>query len=103
MRDLAETDTPQTVTLDAEPAVEAVEGNFGSQASEMTTAPGSDTESFEEVSESDLAALAALSVGGVSARQLLQPEADQVSPMVCSCFNFLYKYCLKLILRKNVA
>lgn len=85
--DLAEADCPlsQTESVEAEPAVEAVEENFGAQVNGVArTTPGSvsDTESFEEVSESDLAALAALSVGGMSARQHMQPEADQVTPMV---------------------
>lgn len=84
--DLAEADCPlsQTESVEAEPAVEAVEENFGVPPNGVSrTTPGSvsDTESFEEVSESDLAALAALSVGGMSARQHMQPEADQVTPM----------------------
>lgn len=62
--------------------MEAIETNFGPQSNGTNTTPGSDTESFEEVSESDLAALAALSVHGASSRDLLQPEADQVTPMV---------------------
>ncbi|KAK3914126.1 Hormone-sensitive lipase [Frankliniella fusca] len=72
--------TNENDTVEAETALEAVEASFGMQSSGVPTA-GSDTESFEEVSESDLAALAALSVGGMNARQLLQPEADQISPM----------------------
>lgn len=83
--DLAEASDPASASqadlVDAEPAMEAVEANYSPSASGVTTTPGSDTESFEEVSESDLAALAALSVGGMSARQHLQPEADQVTPM----------------------
>lgn len=66
--------------VEAEAAFEAVEACFSTQPNGVP-ATGSDTESFEEVSESDLAALAALSVGGMTARQLLQPEADQITPM----------------------
>lgn len=86
--DLPEADAcasaPHADFSEAEPAMEAMESNFGPQSNGITTTPGSDTESFEEVSESDLAALAALSVHGASSRDLLQPEADQVTPMVCS-------------------